>query len=78
MGTVKISVRGHVVKYFPGEEERFLFAVEGPLTIVDLLSQLKVDPLLIMMVHVNGRKEQKSSLVQPGDEVLFFSPPAGG
>ncbi|MBS3873540.1 MAG: hypothetical protein KGZ92_01140 [Firmicutes bacterium] len=78
MGEVRVSVRGHVVKYFPGEAERFVVTIEEPLAIVDLLRQLKVDPLLIMMVHVNGRKEPKSSLIHPGDEVLFFSPPAGG
>jgi len=78
MGEVRVSVRGHVVKYFPEEAERFVVTIEAPLTIVELLRQLKVDPMLIMMVHVNGQKQLKSSMIQAGDDVLFFSPPAGG
>ena len=78
MQPIKVSVRGHVVKYFPGEQERFEFFADGPISILDMLKALKVDPLLIMMVNVNGAKQPKIAMLQPGDEVLLFSPPAGG
>jgi len=78
MGVIKVSIRGHVVKYFPGEQERFEFPTDGPLSIFDMLRALNVDPLLIMMVNVNGVKQPKTATIQPGDEVLLFSPPAGG
>jgi len=78
MGQVKIGVRGHVVKYFPGEQERFLVDIAAPTTVLHLLERLRVDHLLIMMVHINGHKQPKTAIINPGDEVLFFSPPAGG
>lgn len=78
MAPIQVSVRGHVVKYFPGEQERFEFAAEGPISILEMLKALSVDPLLIMMVNVNGVKQPKTAMLQPGDEVLLFSPPAGG
>ncbi|KAF0196993.1 MAG: hypothetical protein FD169_665 [Bacillota bacterium] len=78
MEPIKVSVRGHVIKYFPGEQERFEFVSEGPISILDMLKALSVDPLLIMMVNVNGVKQPKTAMLQPGDDVLLFSPPAGG
>ena len=78
MVPIKVSVRGHVVKYFPGEQERFDFLADGPISILDMLKELRVDPLLIMMVNVNGVKQPKTAMLQPGDDVLLFSPPAGG
>jgi len=78
MGKVSIKVRGHVVQYFPQQEERFEVDIFQPMTIFDLLKQLQVDPQLIMMVHINGQKQPKAALVNVGDEVLLFSPPAGG
>lgn len=78
MGVIHVCVRGHVVKYFPSELECFDFPAEFPLTILELLRSLNVDPLLIMGVSVNGTKQPKDALIRLGDEVLFFSPPAGG
>lgn len=78
MGQIRVSIRGHVVKYFPGEQERFEFEVASPITVLDMLKDLGVDPLLIMMVNINGVKQPKTATIQPGDEVLLFSPPAGG
>ena len=78
MGVIKVSVRGHAVTYFPGQQERFEFSTDQPLTIVDMLKRLGVDPLLIMMANVNGEKRPKTFVVKPGDDVLLFSPPSGG
>ena len=78
MGVIKVSVRGHAVKYFPGEQERFDFETEAPLTILDMLKTLGVEPLLVMMANVNGERQPKTALIRPGDEVLLFSPPSGG
>jgi len=78
MGVVRVHVRGHVAKYFPQEQDRFDYPVKLPLTALELLRSLNVDPLLIMGVSVNGVKRSKDALINVGDEVLFFSPPAGG
>jgi molybdopterin converting factor small subunit len=78
MGVIKVSVRGHAVKYFPGEQERFDFQADEPLTILDMLKALDVEPLLVMMANVNGQKQPKTATIKPGDEVLLFSPPSGG
>jgi len=78
MNAIKVSVRGHAVKYFPGEQERFDFETDTPLTILDMLKTLGVEPLLVMMASVNGEKQPKTAIIKPGDEVLLFSPPSGG
>ena len=78
MGVIRVYVRGHVAMYFPQERDRFDFPADLPLTALELLRSLNVDPLLIMGVSVNGVKQPKDALINVGDEVLFFSPPAGG
>jgi molybdopterin converting factor small subunit len=66
------------VEYFPGQEERFDFPADKPLTIRQMLDILGVNPLLIMMANVNGVKRSKDYTITAGDEVLLFSPPSGG
>ncbi len=78
MGVIKVSVRGHAVEYFPGQAERFDFPVNGPLTVRQMLDSLGVNPLLIMVVNVNGVKRPKDHLLSDGDELLLLSPPSGG
>jgi molybdopterin converting factor small subunit len=78
MGVIRVTVRGHVAKYFPQEQDSFDFPTDRALTALELLRALNVDPLLIMGVSVNGAKQPKDALINLGDEVLFFSPPAGG
>ena len=78
MGVVRVSVRGHAVEYFPGKEERFDFPVDEPVTVRQMLGALGVNPLLIMMVNINGVKRPKDHPLNDGDEVLLFSPPSGG
>ncbi len=77
-GVIHVTVRGHVAKYFPAEQERFDFPTTHSLTAIELLRALNVDPLLIMGVSINGTKQPKDAMINVGDEVLFFSPPAGG
>lgn len=78
MGVIHVSVRGHAVAFFPGQQERFDFPAQEPLTVLAMLEKLGVDPLLVMLVNVNGEKKPKDFIIRPGDEVLLLGPPSGG
>lgn len=75
---ISVQVRGHTARYFPEGKDQLTVPWPGEITVRQLLERLGVDHLLIMRVNVNGTKVTKDHILADGDEVLFFSPPAGG
>ncbi len=75
---ISVLVRGHTASYFPEGKDELEVVWSGPITVRQLLADLGVDSLLVMRVNVNGMKVTKEHILADGDEVLFFSPPAGG
>jgi sulfur carrier protein ThiS len=54
-------------------------AIDGAgLTVNEALIQLGIPPLLVALVMVNNRQEDKNYCLQDGDEVLIMSILGGG
>ncbi len=50
----------------------------GPAPVREVLARAGVNPLLVMMVILNGEKLDKDQLVEQGGEMVVVGPAAGG
>lgn len=76
--TVRLRVHGHISEFFPGKSSTHEIEIPKKTTIRDLLLDMGVNPQLVPIAIVNGRRSSISDEVCDGDEVLLMSPVAGG
>ena len=58
--------------------ERIELELPGPAPVREALARAGVNPLLVMMVTLNGQKLDKDGLVGEGGEMVVVGPAAGG
>ncbi|MDI6824391.1 MAG: hypothetical protein QME87_08555 [Bacillota bacterium] len=74
----RILVHGHVAEFFPEGRREHVVALPKPLPVSQVITDLGVNPRLIMKVFLNGRPASKEDLVGDADELLLISPASGG
>ncbi|MDI6893292.1 MAG: MoaD/ThiS family protein [Bacillota bacterium] len=74
----RIIVHGHVAEFFPGGRRAHAVALPQPVPVSQVITDLGVNPRLIMKVFLNGRPASKDDLVSDADELLLISPASGG
>ncbi|WP_238473162.1 hypothetical protein [Desulforamulus profundi] len=75
---VKVRVTGLLTEYFPAGKGVLPVSMDKPLTVKEILQQIKVNHELVMTVVVSGQRRDLSYVPQDGEEIVLISPLAGG
>ncbi|SHE36897.1 MoaD/ThiS family protein [Desulforamulus putei] len=75
---IKVRVTGLLTEYFPAGKGILPVSLEKPLTVKEILQQIKVNHQLVMTVVVNGQRRDLSYVPGDGEEIVLISPLAGG
>jgi len=76
---VRIRVHGHIRSFLPGGKDEFLFVLDAPITLGQLIREyLKVDPMLFASMVVDGCSRRADHCIDRDTEVILLSPAAGG
>lgn len=75
---VTIKVHGHIAEFFPGKRTVHTMDIAQPKQIRAAVTELGVNPELILMAIVNGQRQSMAYELKDGDEVVLISPTAGG
>jgi sulfur carrier protein ThiS len=72
-----IQVRGQAARFLAEANSRLEVEWAGPITVADLLQTLGAGEKLVAAV-VNGQRVGPDHVLADGDNILLFSPMAGG
>ncbi|GAB6157406.1 hypothetical protein JCM39194_06060 [Desulfotomaculum varum] len=75
---VRVRVTGLLTEYFPAGKEVLTVPLSQPLTVKEILQQIKINHQLVMTVVVNGQRRDLSYKPGDGAEIVLISPLAGG
>ena len=77
---MKITVRlfATLRDLLPGDEKKALVELERGSTVKDLADYLGISPEETLIIKVNGKRGEKSTVLKDGDRVGIFPPVGGG
>lgn len=75
MKNVQVTLVGLLKKYVPGQSS---LTIEPGQTVMEVITDLGLDPQLVAIVLVNGRQRFKSYRLQDGDRVKLVPIVGGG
>lgn len=75
---IKVRVTGLLTEYFPAGKGVLPVISETPLTVKELLKEIKVSHELVLTIVVNGERKDLAYIPQEGEEIVLISPLAGG
>jgi len=77
---VRVRLFANLVQYRPGAKAGQPFDVElaAGSTLAELIAHLQLPRVQVKVIFVNGIGVSQDYVIQPGDEVGFFSPIGGG
>ena len=75
---ITIRVTGLLTEYFTAGKAELPLTMETPLTIKEILAQIKLSHELVMTVIVNGERKDLLYIPKEGEEIVLISPLAGG
>lgn len=75
---VTITISGGLKAILPDIEEHACLEAGPGMTVTDVLAALRINPLVVTIVAVNGEIRAKDYPLKPGDQIHLVGPAAGG
>lgn len=75
---IKVRLYDTMKRFKQGENTVFSVALDPDSCVKNLLEKLNIPPATECVILVNGRRADENALLCAKDEVVFFSPVAGG
>ena len=75
---VDVSLFAFLANYGPGGREHFSVDLEDGTPVGQLIDQLSFPSDVRLLAVINGQARKKTQRLEDGDEVVVFTPVAGG
>lgn len=75
---IKVRLSGSLREIYSGLPKESLIELDKPETVDSLLCKMKINPLVVMEVAVDGKGGKKDALIEENCEVFLIGPIAGG
>ena len=73
---ITLKLFATLAPYLPENADRF--QVQAGTTVENIIHDLQLPPDAVKLIFVNGRKQEPSHVLEPGDRVGLFPPVGGG
>lgn len=75
---VRVFLSGGLKEYYPTLAQEQMITLKEPLTLLELIERIEINPKIILGAEIHGKLEGKEYLIEEDTELLLLSPMAGG